>query len=322
VSFGSPLLLLCLLVVPAAIGLLVLLDRRRAARATAWAPAALLPNMVTQPPAWQRILPTALLLCGVALLLVGFARPRASFHVSTQEATLVLVLDVSGSMAANDASPTRLDAAKAVASRFLTKAPHGYRVSLVTFSDHAAVVAPPTHDYMQVQAALARAKTGPQGTALASAIAKAVHVGLSVQGSVKGKRPPAVIVVLSDGGQTAGRVSPQQAAAYARQNRMPVTTILIGTPDGVVQQKLQGGYNERIHVPAQPQTLEQIARGSGGHFVGGPAAVDVKGTYDALGSRVGQKKKTVEVTAAAAAGGLALMLAGGLLSGVWFRRLP
>jgi Ca-activated chloride channel family protein len=131
-----------------------------------------------------------------------------------------------------------------------------------------------------------------------------------------------VIVVLSDGGQTAGRVSPQQAAKYARQNHIPVTSILVGTPDGVVQQKLQGGFNEQIQVPAQPQTLQQIASGSGGHFVGGPAAVDVKGTYDELGSRVGSKRKTVEVTAAAAAGGLALMLAGGLLSGIWFRRLP
>lgn len=320
-SFGSPLLLLCLLAVPISVGGLVLLERRRTAGAAAWAPAALLPNMVSQPPSWRRHLPTALLLLGAVLLLVGFARPRASFHVSTQEATLVLVLDVSGSMAATDASPTRLGAAKAVIARFLAKVPHGYRVSLITFSDHAAVVAPPTSDLTQVQAALARAKSGPQGTALASAVAKAVHVGLSVHGSVKNKRPPAVIVLLSDGGQTAGRVTPQQAATYALQKHMPVTTILVGTPNGVVQQKLQGGYNERIQVPAQAQTLEQIARGSRGRFVGGAAAVDVKGTYDELGSRVGKKKKTVEVTAAAAAGGLALMLAGGLLSGVWFRRL-
>jgi Ca-activated chloride channel homolog len=322
VSFGSPILLLCLIAVPLAVGGLVLLERRRTARASAWAPAALLPNMVSEPPRWRRRLPTALLLLGVVLLLVGFARPRASFHVSTQEATLVLVIDVSGSMAATDEHPTRLAEAKAIASRFLTKVPHGYRVSLVTFSDHAAVVAPPTDDMTQVEAALARAKTGPQGTALASAVAKAVHVGLSVRGSVKGTRPPAVIVLLSDGGQTAGRVTPQQAATYARQNHMPVTSILVGTPDGVVQQKLRGGYSERIQVPAQPQTLEQIASGSGGAFVSGPAAVDVKGTYDALGSRVGKKQKTVEVTAAAAAGGLVLMLAGGLLSGLWFRRLP
>jgi Ca-activated chloride channel homolog len=322
VSFGSPFLLLFLLAIPVAVAGLVVLERRRVSAADAWAPSALLPNMVTTPTPWRRHLPTALLLLGVALLLVGFARPRASFHVSTQEATLVLVLDVSGSMAANDVQPSRLAAAKAVAARFLSKTPHGYRVSLVTFSDHAAVVAPPTHDLTEVESALARAKSGPQGTALAAAVARAVHVGLSVQGSVKGTRPPAVIVLLSDGGQTAGRVTPQQAAVYARQHHMPVTAVLIGTPNGVVQQKLQGGYNEQIQVPAQPQTLEQIATQSGGRFVGGPAAVDVRGTYDELGSRVGKRRKTVEVTAAAAAGGLALMLAGGLLSGIWFRRLP
>jgi hypothetical protein len=90
----------------------------------------------------------------------------------------------------------------------------------------------------------------------------------------------------------------------------------------VVLQKLQGGYTERIQVPSQPQPLELIARQSGGHFMAGRAAVDVKGVYDELGSRVGSKRKTVEVSAVAAAGGLAFVLTGGLLSGLWFRRLP
>jgi hypothetical protein len=101
-----------------------------------------------------------------------------------------------------------------------------------------------------------------------------------------------------------------------------VSTVLVGTPDGVVQQKLKGGFTERIQVPAQPQSLETIARGSGGRFTGGVAAVDVKGAYDELGSRTGRRKKTIEVSAAAAGGGLAFVLAGGLLSGLWFRRIP
>ena len=101
-----------------------------------------------------------------------------------------------------------------------------------------------------------------------------------------------------------------------------MSTILVGTPDGIVQQKLKGGFTERIQVPAQPQALEAIARGSGGRFMGGRAAVDVSGVYDELGSRAGTRKKTVEVSAAAAGGGLAFMLAGGLLSGLWFRRIP
>jgi Ca-activated chloride channel family protein len=321
-SFGVPLLLLFLLAVPVAVALLVLLERYRSRRATAWAPAALLPNMTTKPKQLHRHLPTALTLLGVALLLVGFARPKATYHVKAQEATLVLVLDVSGSMAANDAQPTRFAAAKAVIQRFIANVPKGYRLSLVTFSDHVAVSAAPTRNMDAVSAALARAHTGPQGTALADAVARAVRVAALVKGSVAGHRPPAAVVVLSDGGQTAGRVSPEQAAAAALKAKIPVSTILVGTPDGVVQQKLKGGFTERIQVPAQPQSLEAIARGSGGRFTGGVAAVDVKGSYEELGSRTGRRKKTIEVSAAAAGGGLAFVLAGGLLSGLWFRRIP
>jgi len=321
-SFGIPLLLLCLLAVPVAVGGLWVLDSRRRRRATDWAPAALLPNMTTRPSPVRRHLPAALTLVGVALLLVGFARPKASFHIKAQEATLVLVLDRSGSMAANDARPTRFAVAKSIVQRFLAKAPSGYRVGLVTFSDHVAVSASPTHNVGVVTAALARAHTGPQGTALADAVVRAVRVASAVHGSVAGHRPPAAVVVLSDGGQTTGRVTPQQAAARARQARIPVSTILIGTPDGVVQQQLKGGFTERIQVPAVPQALEALARGSGGRFPGGPAAVDVAGLYDELGTRTGKRRKTVEVSAAAAGGGLAFVLAGGLLSGLWFRRIP
>ena len=103
-SFTAPILLLCLLAVPAAVALYVWLDDRRDARASAWAPAPLLGNMVERPPAWRRHAPMILLLIGLTLLLVGFARPNATITVKRQDATVVLVLDVSGSMAANDSS--------------------------------------------------------------------------------------------------------------------------------------------------------------------------------------------------------------------------
>jgi Ca-activated chloride channel family protein len=139
-SFEAPVLLLCLLVVPAAAAAYIWFDRRHDARAAAWAAPALLPNMIERPPPWRRHLPTALLLAGVALLLVGFARPSARFNTKLEQATLVVVLDVSGSMAANDAQPSRLAAARAAAERFVDALPKGYEMAVVTFSDHASVI--------------------------------------------------------------------------------------------------------------------------------------------------------------------------------------
>ena len=319
-SFSQPSLLLLLLAVPVAAAAYLWFERRRDDRASAWAPRSLLPNMVARPPAWRRHVPVALLLLGAASLLVGFARPQASIRVKRQDATVILVLDESGSMAARDSNPTRLGAARAAALRYVDKLPNGYRMAVVTFSDHTTLAAAPTHDVSLVRAAINRARTGPQGTALADAVARAVTIGRSVP-LTKGKRPPAAIVVFSDGGQTAGRITPQQAAKQAASSHIPVTTVGVGTPDGIVQQPLKGGYTERIQVPVQPMVLQSIATASGGRYVNGVAAVDVKSTYAELGSRIGHTHKTVEVTAAAAAGGLVFMLVGAFASGLWFRRL-
>jgi Ca-activated chloride channel family protein len=264
--------------------------------------------------------PVALLLLGAASLLVGFARPQTSIRVKRQDATVILVLDVSGSMAARDSNPTRLGAARVAAKRYVDKLPKGYRMAVITFSDHTTLSAAPTHDLTLVRAAIDRARTGPQGTALADAVSRAVTVGRSVP-ATKGKRPPAAIVVFSDGGQTAGRITPEQAAKQAANAHIPVTTVGVGTPDGIVQQQLKGGYTERIQVPIQPTALQAIAKSSGGRYVDGVAAVDVKSTYAELGSRVGHTHKTVEVTSVAAAGGLVFMLAGAFASGLFFRRL-
>jgi Ca-activated chloride channel family protein len=321
VSFSHPILLLCLFAVPAAVAAYLWFDGRRDSRAAVWASPALLPNMVERPPAWRRHLPIALLLVGVMFLLVGFARPEATITVKRQDATIVLVLDVSGSMASKDSQPTRLGAARAAAKQYVDKLPSGHRVSLITFSDHTTLAVPPTHDLARVRAALDRARTGPQGTALADAVSRAVAVAKAVPAQSGSKRPPAVIVVFSDGGQTAGRVSPQQAGQQARKAHVPVTAVSVGTPDGIVEQPVKGGFTERIQVPVKPDILRTMARTSGGVFVDGVKAVNVKRTYAELGSRVGHRRKSVEVTSAAAGGGLAFMLAGALLSGLWFRRI-
>jgi Ca-activated chloride channel family protein len=319
VSFANPALLAFLAAVPAAVALLVWLDRRRVRRAERWARPALLPNLVTPPPAWRRWLPSALLLLGVTLLLVGFARPRARVTVGRNEATLVAVVDISGSMAAKDVVPTRLRAARRRIRDLLSQLPTSYRVAAVAFSDHSAVIAPPTRDRSVVLGALARLHTGPQGTALTEAVLRAIRLAAALP-PVDGKRPPATVVVFSDGGENAGDVSPQQVVSAAQKAHVPVSSVVVGTPSGIVTQRLQGGYTEEIAVPVQTQLLTALARGTGGHVY---LLADTLSPIAAhLKTRTGRERKTVEVTAGAAAGGLALMLAGGLLSGVWFRRIP
>ena len=319
-SFIAPVLLVLLLAVPVAAGGYVRLDRRRARRAADWGSPALVPNLVARSPGRRRHIPAALLLAGTALLLVGFARPKATITVTRNEATVVLVLDVSGSMAATDVAPSRLGAAKAAAARLVAGLPERYQVAVVTFSDHAAVVAAPTRNRPAVLAALSRAKTGPQGTALTTAVQRAVQVTQVVPAEGK-SRPPAVAIVFSDGGQTARGPSPTQVGAAAAKAHVPVTAVAVGTPNGIVRQALPGGYTEQFAVPVESTTLRTITAASGGRLSSGIDAAFLRSVVANLRARAGHEHKHVEVTAAAAGAGVVFMLAGALASGLWFRRI-
>lgn len=320
-SFGSPGRLIFLLAVPIAVAAYLWFEQQRALRAASWSRPSLLPNMVRARPAWRRHLPAALILLGLTALLVAFARPMRSTSVKRQDATVVLVLDLSGSMAATDVQPSRIAAARALAQRFVDALPHGYRVSVVAFSDHSAVISPPTSDLEAVRSVIAQARTGPQGTALGGGVANAVDVARSVGAGSGVTRPPSLIVVFSDGGQTVGSVSPTQALAKAKQANVPVSTVAIGTPAGVVSQPLQGGYIEQIAVPVQPAPLRQLSEATGGQFFDDPSTVDVNRVYADLTSRVGAHSQTVEITAEVAAAGAFVALVAALFSGLWFRRL-
>ena len=205
-SFQWPLALLALLAVPLAIGGYVLLERRRHRQAAAFASPALVPNLVGRSPGRLRHLPPALALLALAALATGLARPHATLSVKQEQATVVLAMDTSRSMVANDVPPSRLAVAQQAVRRFLDKLPEGYRVGMVSFAQSAQTVLPATSNREAAQAALRNLRTG-DGTALGEGIARAIQVAQRVPAE-EGKKPPASILVLSDGAQTQGVLEP------------------------------------------------------------------------------------------------------------------
>ena len=323
-SFGSPLYLLALVVVPVVIALYVLHHRRRSRVAARFASPPLLPNVVDREPGRRRHVPPAILLIALTALLLGLARPKAELSVPRTDATIMIAIDTSRSMAADDVRPSRMEAAKAGIREFLAEAPDSYRVGVVSFASDARVVAPPTRDRELVGVALNQLRTG-EGTALGDAIAKAVEVGQAVgaEAAATNEQPtPTTVLVVSDGKEDGGGVTPREASQLARERGVPVFSVAMGTPDGVVEVPLAGGYTARVEVPADPDTLRSVADDTGGRLFSSPTLEQLRAVYSDLETRLGREEEWREVTVAFAAAGAIMMLLGGALSASWFRRLP
>jgi Ca-activated chloride channel family protein len=319
VSFHQPLALLALLVVPVLAVLYVLRERRRDKVAAKFGNPDLMPNVVDRSPGWRRQLPAAVLLVALAAMIVGVARPHATVTVKRQEATVVLALDVSRSMEATDVRPSRIAAARRAAAEFLDSVPDKYRVGLISIGTRAVLTVPPTTDRDLVRQGLAELEPS-EGTALGDAVALTARLA-GRQHAADGTITPTTMLVISDGKRDGGRVTPQAAATQARRQHVPVYTALVGTPNGVVTRRLQGGFTEQIRVPASPGTLQLLARETGGTYFAAPTSDRLRQVYRQLGSRLGNKKEDREITDLFAGGSAILMLAGVGLSAFWFRRV-
>ena len=319
-TFEWPIALLALVVVPVLVALYVLRERRATEYASRFTTLGLLPNLVDESPRWRRHLPLAILLVALTAMVVGVARPHATVSVKREEATAILVIDTSLSMSANDVKPTRLDAARQQARVFLDSLPSKYRVAIVGFSGRAYVALPPTDDRDLAVTALHNLHTA-EGTSLGDAVALATRIA-GRQRASDGSKPPAAIVVISDGAQFSGRTKPADAALRARQAHIPVYSVIVGTQNGVIYVPLQGGFQAQMRVPTSPETLRTLAQATGGRFFTAPSAEQLRIVYSRLGSRLGSRKQTREVTDLFAGGSAALLLIGGGLSTLWFRRVP
>jgi len=343
-SFDSPLLLLTLLVVPLAIGLYLLAERRRMRYAVRYTNLDVLASVAGRRN-WRRIAPPVVFLLAVATLCVALARPHVNTLAPDERATIVLVLDVSGSMEANDVQPTRLAAAQDALRLFLKEVPSRVRLGLVLFAGVPEVATPPTTDHALVLQAVDEA--GVQfgdggGTAIGDALAAAVRLGLSSAGIQGGRglaayhpvaaRSPAstlvTVLFLSDGHQTRGRLAPLQGAGVAHRAGIPVYTVALGTRGARITNFPYfgsgsfGGQGLRQALAPDPRTLQAIARATGGEFFDAKTAGAARDAYAKLGSSLGRRPARSEVTVEFVLGAAALLVAALGLGALWGPRIP
>ena len=334
-TFAWPLALGALALLPILVAVYIDRDRRRVASQAAFGNPDLLPNVVDREPGRLRYLPPLILLTALVFMIVGVARPHATVSVDREEATIVLAMDVSRSMKATDVEPTRLDAARIAAKTFLDEVPEKFRVGVVSFASRASVGVAPTEDRELVATALDTLAPG-EGTAIGDAIALSLRVGApqpagidaeggsGAEGTGDGEEAvepaPRAIVLISDGARDGGEIEPAEAAQQARERGVPIYSVLVGTPDGVVEEELTGGYRTLIRVPPSPETLDLVASASGGEFFAALDAESLSTVYEDLGSRLGTREEDREITDVFAAIAAVLLLAGLTISALLFRR--
>ena len=319
-GFAAPALLLTLIALPLAVVAYIALDRRRVRRSVRWSRAALVPNMIAGgTPGRRRYVAAAMFLVALAFLLVGFARPqRVHATGNSVVPTVVVAVDVSGSMASTDVQPTRVLVARAIAARLIRELPARDQVAVVTFGNNARVVVPPTGDRAAAIAGLPKAVAPRAGTAIGDAIKDAVAVIAQSGAEVGQGRRPGSILLLTDGTQTAGGATPLDAALYARADGVAIDTVAIGKPGATVTVK-EDGVPTRMAVPVDHALLEQLSTQTGGTAIADPSASGLRAVYAGLGAaQSASHRHEQELSGLTAAAALLLTVGGVLLSTRWF----
>lgn len=300
-SFGAPLALLGLALLPALAVLYARHQRSRVRAAQAFSAPHLAASVTPDRPGWRRHAPIAVLALAIALIIVASAKPQTTVAVPVEHASILLATDVSGSMKSTDVTPSRLVAARRAATTFVDRVPSRVNVGVMEFNQSPTVLQTPTTDRVAAKTALQRMQSG--GT---TAIGDAITAAVRILTSTVGKPPPAAIVLLTDGKSTRGS-SPVAAAQQAGRRHVPVYTVALGTP----------GAKD----PPDQLTLRQIAAASGGAAYQASDAQRLSQVYERLGSQLGRKNEPRQISSLFAAGALALLLAGASLTLRWFGRL-
>ncbi len=348
-EFGWPVMLWGLLLVPLLLWAYVRFRRAAARRERVLADPHLRPFLWQRPPAVRRTLPLVLYGIAIALLLFAVARPIAAVPLPVNRAAVILAIDVSKSMIGDDVKPSRLRAAQDSALQALDAVPRSTQVGIVIFSDYAQVLVPPTTDRQQLREAIEGLKL-QQATGVGGAIVESLralpgrkeflgdklNIGRQIPGQLAPvppppsqgpgqpatplraeDLPPAAVIIFSDGVSNMG-VDPTQAAALAREGRVRVFGVGVGTPAGSVM-TIDG---QLVLVPFDSRILQQIAQLADGRYLDITQEDALRKAYQELGRSIGWERRRTEVSSIVAGGAGILLVTGGLLSLVWFRRVP
>ncbi|MFN8482409.1 MAG: VWA domain-containing protein [Anaerolineae bacterium] len=340
-SFIWPNMLWLLLLLPLFIIWYVRVQRRRRQWAARYGSLGVVQGGAGARLGWRRHVPLVFFLIGLTLLIVGLARPQAVIEVPKVYGTIILAFDVSGSMAADDIKPTRLDAAKTAAQAFIERQPSTVQIGVVSFSESGLSVQPPTNDQGLVLAAIKRLQPA-RGTSLASGISAALTTIATATSKEpqtnfysnratgepptptptptpvpQGTYSPAAIVLLSDGENNVNP-NPLQAAKTAADRGVRIYTIGVGSPSGAML-KVEG-FNVRSRL--DEKTLQQIAQLTDGAYFNAQNAQDLREIYQNLDSQLVVRAEKTEVTSLFAGAGLLMLLLGGVFALVWLGRLP
>jgi Ca-activated chloride channel family protein len=349
-TFQWPEMLWLLLSVPVLVAAYVFLLHRRKKAALRYASLSLVKDALGPRQRFRRHLPPLLFLLALAVMLVSIARPSAVVTLPSQQETVILAMDISGSMRATDVEPSRIAAAQAAARVFVNEQPRHTRIGVVTFAGSAAVAQAPTQNREEILAAIDRFQL-QRATAIGSGIlvslkaifpdaefdlrswnprgdslrdpSRGVPLDQTREAEKQAFKPvapgsyaSAVIVLLSDGQSNVGP-NPIEAARMAAERGVRIFTVGIGTVDGEILRF--EGWAMRVRL--DEETLKTIADLTKGEYFYAGTAADLHKIYETLSARLVMETKETEITALFSAIATVLALIAVLLSMMWFNRI-
>ncbi|WP_141925111.1 VWA domain-containing protein [Haloactinospora alba] len=314
-TFLAPRWLWLLLALAALIAVYLWLQSRRTHYTLRFTNLALLDRVAPNRPKWRRHVPAALFCATIGLMITALARPALPVDVPRERATIMVAIDVSPSMVANDVEPDRISAAKESAKGFVNALPDRFNVGMVAFSSSASVVSSPTRDHKAVTDSIETLRIST-GTAIGEGVFTSLQAIQSYDTEEQSDLPPSAVVLLSDGENTSGR-SVTEASRAASEANIPVSTIAFGTEKALVE--ING---EQVPADIDKDALHQLADHTDGHFYEAESEAELTDVYSDIGSSLGTETVNKNIANRFLIAALLLAAATATTSLLWFQRLP